>query len=290
MNKFLTTLGLGVIATCFLWIFFLKMISPGYVGVVVNYFGDEQGVDPKALNTGMHWIAPWKSVHEFPTFEQNITWEKERGFNFQTAEGMAVHCDLGLTFHLLPEHIPGIFQRYRRGVDEISDLFIRNYVRDAINTQASKMAIEDLYGSGKEEFFKQVQLHVRKDLNSLGIDITRIYIIGRFGFPEGVINALNAKIEATQRAQQRENELREAEAQAKKDVAKAEGAAKCQLAAAEAEARSSYLIAESISRSNQLLAKSITPELVHWETIQHWDGKLPQVSGSNANLINLGIR
>lgn len=288
MNKIFALMGAGCFAVFIFWLLFLKMISPGHVGVVVNYFGDEQGVDPKGLTTGVHWIAPWKTVYEFPTYEQNITWEGQRGFNFQTAEGMAVHCDLGITFHLLPEHIPAIFQRYRRGVDEISDLFIRNYVRAAINTQASKMAIEDLYGAGKEEFFKQVQLHVRKDLNSLGIDITRIYIIGRFGFPDGVIHALNAKIEATQRAQQRENELREAEAQAKKDVAKAEGAARCKIAEAEAEAKSNYMLAESAARSNKLLSQSITRELVEWQTVERWNGVLPQVSGSNTPFINLG--
>lgn len=288
MNKLFAGMGACFFGIILFWVLFLKMISPGHVGVVVNYFGDDQGVDPKGLTTGMHWIAPWKTVYEFPTFEQNITWEGQRGFNFQTAEGMAVHCDLGLTFHLLPEHIPAIFQRYRRGVDEISDLFIRNYVRDAINTQASKMAIEDLYGAGKEEFFKQVQLHVRKDLNSLGIDITRIYIIGRFGFPSSVITALNAKIEATQRAQQRENELREAEAQAKKDVAKAEGAARCKIAEAEAEAKSNYMLAEAAAKANALLAKSVSPELIQWQTIEKWDGKLPQVSGGNTPFINLG--
>ncbi len=249
------------------WCMFFKMIQPGYVGVVVDMLGDSKGVEAKELHVGMHWIAPWKSVYQFPIFEQNDTWEGDReGFNFQTSEGMAVAADIGITYHLRPDSIPAIFQRYRRGMDEITHVFIRNYIRDAINKSASRTKIEDLY-SGKESFFEDVEKHVREDLSPIGIELSRIYLIGRFHFPQTVIAALNAKIEAMQRAQQRENELREAEAEAKKQVAKAEGQARCVI-----------LQAESEAKANVVLAKSVTPELIQWQAVQKWDGKMPHVT------------
>ena len=252
-----------------IWLMFFKMINPGYVGVVIDMLGDSKGVEAKELHVGMHWIAPWKNVYQFPIFEQNDTWEGDReGFNFQTSEGMAVSADIGITYHLRPESIPLIFQRYRRGMDEITNVFIRNYIRDAINKSASKTRIEDLY-SGKESFFEDVEKHVKEDLAPIGIELSRIYLIGRFHFPQNVITALNAKIEAMQRAQQRENELREAEAEAKKQIAKAEGQAKCAILQAEAEAK-----------ANLVLAKSVTAELIQWQSVQKWDGKLPQVTSS----------
>lgn len=249
------------------WLFCFKMISPGYVGVVVDLLGDNKGVESKELHVGMHWIAPWRSIYQFPIFEQNDTWEGEReNFNFQTSEGMAVSADIGITYHLRPESIPLIFQRYRRGMDEITHVFIRNYIRDAINKSASKTRIEDLY-SGKESFFEDVESHVRQDLAPIGIELSRIYLIGRFHFPPTVISALNAKIEAVQRAQQRENELREAEAEAKKQIAKAEGQARCAIVQAESE-----------SKANTLLSQSVTAELIQWQAVQKWDGKLPSVT------------
>lgn len=258
------------------WLFCFKMISPGYVGVVVDMLGDKKGVEAKELHVGMHWISPWKTVYQFPIFEQNDTWEGEReGFNFQTSEGMAVSADIGITYHLKPECIPSIFQRYRRGMDEITHTFIRNYIRDAINKSASKTKIEDLY-SGKEHFFEEVEKHVREDLAPIGIELSRIYLIGRFHFPTNVISALNAKIEAVQRAQQRENELREAEAEAKKQIAKAEGQAKCLI-----------LQAESEAKANIVLAQSVTAELIQWQSVQKWDGKLPQVTGNGVPFIQL---
>lgn len=261
-----------------IWSMFFKMISPGYVGVVVNLLGDEQGVESKELHVGMHWIAPWKTVYEFPIYEQNHTWEgQNEGFNFQTSEGMSVHADLGITYHLKPEYIPRVFQKYRKGMSEITDVFIRNYIRDAINKAASQTCIEDLY-SGKADFFNEIETHVRNDLEPIGIDISRIYLIGRFHFPGNVIAALNAKIEAMQRAQQRENELREAEAQAKKNIALADGEARCALLKAEAEAK-----------ANLILSQSITPELIKWQAVQLWDGKLPNVIGESLPLFNLGM-
>lgn len=280
LNRFklwgkLVLVALGILLMA--WLFCFKMISPGMVGVVVDLFGDSKGVEAKELHVGAHWIAPWKKVYQFPIFEQNHMWEGDReGFNFQTTEGMAVSADVGITFHLRPECIPVIFQRYRRGMDEITHVFIRNFIRDAINKSASHMPIEDLYGSGKEAFFEEVERHVRADLTPIGIDITRIYLVGRFHFPQGVIAALNAKIEANQRAQQRENELREAEAEAKKQVAKAEGQAKCSILQAEAEAK-----------ANLVLAKSVTAELIQWQSVQKWDGKLPQVTSETIPFIQV---
>lgn len=265
--------GLAFVTT---W-FCMTVVSPGYVGVVVDMFGDTKGVESQELHVGVHFIPPWKDVYQFPIFEQNHTWEGEKdAFSFQTSEGLAVSAEVGLTYHLRSDCIPVIFAKYRRGMDEITHTFIRNYVRDAINKSASKMKIEDLYGSGKEKFFDDCQALVKGDLKEIGIEISRIYLIGRFHFPPTVVSALNQKIEAIQRAQQRENELREAEAEAKKQVAQAEGAARCAI-----------LKAESEAKSNLVLAESVTPELIQWQSVQKWDGKLPQVTSGATPFIQV---
>lgn len=269
----LTWFGLALFIA---WFFFFKMIAPGYVGVVIDLFGEKKGVEAKELHVGMHWVAPWKSIHKFPIFEQNYTWEGLDAFTFQTSEGMAVSADLGITYHLDPASIPKIFAKYRTGMREITHIFIRNHIRDAINKAASKMKIEDLYGNCKEQFFDSVEQHVRQDLSPMGIQISRIYLIGNFHFPNNVLAALNSKIEAIQRAQQRENELRESEAEAKKKIAQAEGEARCKIVSAQAEAQ-----------ANKILASSLTTELMLWQIVNAWDGKLPQMMGAATPLVDL---
>jgi regulator of protease activity HflC (stomatin/prohibitin superfamily) len=266
----------AVIVFLLVILFCVNRIPPGYVGVCINMLGSDARETAKEMHVGFHFTAPWKSVYRFPIFEQNTTWEGEHGFNFQTNEGVAINADVGITYHLKPEAVPLIFQKYRRGMEEITEIFIRNYIRDSLNKTAANFKIEDLYSSEKKDFFEEVEKNVKKSLEPMGVEVSKIYLIGRFKFPENVIQALNAKIEASQRAQQRENELKEAEAQAKKEIAKSEGEAKCALLKAKAE-----------SEANITLAKSVTEELIRWQTVQKWDGKLPTVNGGAIPMIDI---
>ncbi|WP_068469351.1 prohibitin family protein [Candidatus Protochlamydia phocaeensis] len=254
--------------------FAFVMIPPGYVGVVVNMFGTDKGVEEQELHVGAHFIAPWKVVYKFPSFEQNHLWDGEKKFTFQTSEGLAVEADVGVTYHLRHDKIHILFAKYRRGMDEITDVFIRNFTRDAINKCASKLRIEDLYGPAKEKFFDDIQSLVRHDLQDLGIIIERIYLVGNLHFPDSVVKALNAKIEAVQRAQQRENELRESEAEAKKQMAKAHG-----------EAESALIRARAQAESNQIISLSLTPELIQWQAVQKWNGQLPAALGNHGMML-----
>lgn len=258
---------LATISSC-LWVFVLlaclMRVNPGEVGVVVNLFGSKQGVEEKELTVGYHFIAPWESLYKFPIFEQNHQWTGNEGFSFQTSEGLTIQAGIGINFNLVPTKIHQLFCKYRKGMDEITHLFIRNNIRDAINRASSRMKVEDLIGPRKEEFFLEIHKHISDELAPLGFNVSRIFLIGSFNVPETVMKALNLKIEATQRAQQRENELREAEAEAKKQIAIADGQAKSQIIKAQAEAQ-----------SNDLISKSVTAELIQWQGVQKWDGKLP---------------
>lgn len=269
---------------CALTLFsFVKGVSPGYVGVVVNLWGDEKGVQSQEKGVGYHIIPPWKQLYVFPVFEQNFTWERpEDVYHFQTKEGLPMSAKMGVTFHLEEDKVHLLFCKYRRGMDEITHVFVHNNIRDAINMHASRFGIEDLYSTSKEEFFRDVQNEVAESLKGVGIRITRIYLIGNLIFPESVASALNQKIEATQRAQQRENELREAEAQAKKSVAEKEGEARSIRIMAEAQAAKIEVEARAQANANLALAKSLTPELVQSQKIQKWNGILPQYVGVNS--------
>lgn len=278
MNSKLTIIGIFSLICLLVIYYLLVIIPPGYVGIVVNMFGSEKGVEENELQVGAHLVAPWKVIYKFPIFEQNHLWEGAQKFTFQTSEGLVVEADVGITYHLEPNKIYLLFAKYRRGMDEITDVFIRNFTRDAINRFASKLKIEDLYGTAKEKFFDDVQTLVRQDLQELGIIVGRIYLVGNLHFPESVVKALNAKIEAVQRAQQRENELRESEAEAKKQMAKAHG-----------EAESALIRARAQAESNLIVAQSLTPELIYWQGIQKWNGQLPTALGNQGIMMPLPL-
>lgn len=256
------------------------------MGVVVDLIGSTRGVETKELTVGFYFIPPWKNVYKFPIYEQNHQWIGQEGFSFQTSEGLSVNADIGITFNLEPNRIHELFSKYRRGMEEITHLFIRNSIRDSINRVASKMKIEDLIGSKKEEFFDLVQENVAQELKFIGFNISHIFVIGKFEVPDLVMQALNKKIEATQRAQQRENELRESEAQARKEMALAEGIGKSKIISAKAEAESLIIAATSKANANNILSSSLTANLLKWQAIAQWDGKLPNaLSGEGAGFL-----
>jgi len=270
-------------------------VPAGNVGVKVYLLGTNKGVDHEELGVGRYWIGINEELYLFPTYQQNYVWtkdvtegsESDESITFQTKEGMSCNADIGISYHLDADKISDIFQKYRKGIDEITDVFVRNIVRDAINQVASNMSVQDVYGVGKQKFISDVSVLVKSQLDPNGIIIDKLSLVGEIRIPKTVRDALNQKVQATQRAQQRENELREAEAQAKKAEAEARGKAQANIARAEGEAKAILVEAEAQAKANRLLSQSITPTLVKYKQIEKWDGKLPTVTSDGGTLVNL---
>jgi len=267
------------------FVFALMMVVPmvgcqkvpaGNVGVKVYLLGGYKGVDTEELGPGRYWIGINEELYLFPTYTVTYPWtksvdegsENDESITFQTKEGLSVNADVGISYHIDPSKATLVFQKYRKGIDEITDLFLRNMVRDAFVTSSSSREVESVYGVGKNELITEVEQNVRNQTAEIGIVVEKIYFIGDLRLPDTVITAINSKIEATQKAQQRENELREAEAEAKKVVAKAEG-----------EAQSTLTIAKAEAESIRMKSAALTPQIVQYEAIQKWDGVLPKFSG-----------
>lgn len=254
-------------------------VPAGNVGVKVNLLGGDKGVDTEVLGVGRYWIGINQELYVFPTFMQNYVWTKEpsegstndESISFQTADGMTANADIGISYSLDPNKISVIFQTYRRGINEITDTFLRNMVRDALVKEASTKNIEYVYGAGKADLIAAVQKSVTDQVALIGIKIDKIYWIGEIRLPSVVLESINNKNAATQMAQQRQNEVAQAKAEADKKIEEARGQAESLLRVAEAQAK-----------ANKILAESLTPEFVQYQAITKWDGVLPKFTGSAA--------
>ncbi len=260
-------------------------VPAGHVGIKVFLLGGSKGVDSQELGVGRYYIGLNEELYLFPTYQQNYVWTRDtregspndESFTFQTREGMEIGADFGISYHIDPKKVNLIFEKYRKGIEEITDIYLRNNVRDALNSAASVRKVIDVYGSGKTKLIKEVEDLVRKEVEPIGIRVDKIYLIGSFRLPQTVINALNSKIEATQMAQQRVNEIETEKAEALKKEAKAKG-----------EANAILKVAQAQAKANLILAKSITKELVEYKRVEKWNGVLPQVSGGSTPFVNLG--
>lgn len=247
-------------------------VPAGNVGIKVNMLGGDKGVDSEVVGPGKYWLGINEQMYIFPTFMQNYVWTKDpaegspndESISFQTVDGMTANADIGISYTLNPDKVSNIFQTYRRGVDEITDTFLRNMVRDALVNEASNKPIEYVYGAGKAELIDAVQVDVAAQVEPIGIKIDKIYWIGDIRLPQTVIDSINAKNAATQMAQQRQNEVAQAKAEADKKIEDARGVAESILKVAEAQAK-----------ANKILSESLTVEFVQYEALQKWNGVLP---------------
>lgn len=258
-------------------------VPAGNVGVKFDLYGGDKGVTGEVVGPGKYWLGWNEEMYLFPTFAQNYVWTAgndltspaDESITFQDKEGTQINADVGITYAIAADKADTIFQKYRKGVDEITDTYLRNMVRDALNSETSKMDVADIYGVGKEELMNRVTQRVKDQVQDLGIVVEKIYWIGAMRLPPAITNAINAKIEATQKAQQRENELQTAKAQAEIEREKARGEADAKMIAAKGEAE-----------ANRLRQASITDNLIEYEKALRWDGKLPQVTGSATPMID----
>ena len=62
----------------------------------------------------------------------------------------------------------------------------------------------------------------------------------------------------------------------------AEGRANALKAQADGEAQATLIRAEAQAEANRQLAVSLTPELIRYQQLQRWDGRLPVFQGSSA--------
>lgn len=252
-------------------------VPAGYRGVKVNLYGSEKGVSEQSLGVGRYYIGWNSELYLFPTFLQNYSWKGDQAITMQTSEGLSIRTDAGITYSIQPENVVKVFQKYRLGIEEITNTFLHNMVRDAMNEIASTMSVEQIYGAQKEIFISKVSEIVKKEASINGIEVDKIYLVGSFQLPDSVVDSINSKIQASQNAMKVENEIATAKAEAQKKIVEAQ-----------ANAQQIIINAESQAKANKILAESLTREFVQYQAILKWNGQLPKLTGTGAiPLINL---
>lgn len=253
-------------------------VPAGHVGVKVYLLGGAKGVEAEELGVGRYWVGINEDLFLFPTFTQNHTWVGNERLSFQTVEGLEVTADVGISYRVDPTKVTTVFQKYRKGIDEITDIFLRNMVRDALVKRASSLGIESVYGAGKAQLIELVQEDVTAQTEQIGIVVEKIYWVGTLGLPANVVESINLKIQADQIAAQRQNEVAQAAAEADKLRKAANGEADAIRALAKAEA-------DSIRAKGEALR--MNPDVIEFEKIVKWNGALPQVTGGATPFLSL---
>lgn len=256
-------------------------VSPGHVGIVINNAGTYRGVEDVPMTTGWVWYNPFtQNVLDYPTFVQTAVWtaSKDEGkkdtneeLDFNSSDQMRFTADVAVSYSLQDLGVPHFYIKFRS--DDLAVFthgFFRNEARQALNAAADKFTSEEILSTRKDELLRTAREILATRVVQYGVTIEQFTFTGAPRPPQQLIDSINGKVAAIQKAQQAENELREATAQAKKAVAKAEGEA----------------------RGNVALSASLTPTLLEWRRLQiteqavaKWDGARPMVEGGASGLL-----
>jgi regulator of protease activity HflC (stomatin/prohibitin superfamily) len=255
-------IGVGLFFTLTFLFFSCERIDAGHVGIKVNQYGDNKGVDDVVAVTGMVFYNPiTTAVYEFPTFIQHKEYKGENSFVVNSKDGSEFSVSPIMNYSVQRDKVPAIFSKYRRPLEDIEEGFLKTAVYDAFRLATNKYTADELI-SNRAVF----EIEVRRLLD--GQLLKEGFVINQFTsnliYPETFKKSIEAKNNAVQAALRAENEVKTAEAQAKIKVATAEGNAQAMLTSAKAEAE-----------SNRLKQATLTPLLLQLEYINKWDGKLP---------------
>ena len=258
-------------------------VPVGNVGIIVHKLGGSKGVDSEEVGVGRYWLGLNDELFTFPTYSQNESWiktsNKNESITFQTKEGLSVEADIGITYSIKADKVSAVFQKYRKGIDEISDIYLRNMVRDALVKEASTRPIESVYGEGKADLIEDVEKLVRNQVEDVGIVVEKINWMGDLRLPTTVVEAINAKAKATQLTQQREQEIQQSKAEADKKIQEARGESESILIRAQADA-------DAIEVKGRALKQN--PQILELNKIEKWNGILPQyMVGNSTPFINI---
>jgi regulator of protease activity HflC (stomatin/prohibitin superfamily) len=248
-------------------------VPVGNVGVKVNLYGGDRGVQANVVQPGRYWMGWNQVLLVYPTSTQTTGYCSTEGtthFTFQSRDNASVSACIGMSYYAEEAKVPLLVEKFRSQasgdntpLDSIAHTWIRQRIYDALNAEAAKYTAFELLPN-KAALLDAVFQTVRKQAGEFGIVIENLSWTSQLLYPSKVQEAINRTLEAVQNAERAKQELITAEAQAKVTVTEAQ-----------AQADALRIQASSISSN---------PQVLQLEAIKKWNGELPTYVGNGSQM------
>jgi regulator of protease activity HflC (stomatin/prohibitin superfamily) len=248
----------------------VKIVEAGHRGVLLQ-FG---AVDTSAsLNEGIHFVVPFRdNVVPLEVRTQKI----EENAASASGDLQDVSTQVALNYHVDPSTAPTLFQQL--GFDYASRV-VSPAIQESVKQVTARYNAENLI-TNRETVKAEIETQIEQRLGPYGIDVETISIT-EFQFSEQFRRAVEAKVEAEQRALQATNDLRRIEIEAQQAEARAIGEQQSNIARAEGVRQAAVLQAQGEAEAIQIVEAQLreNPRYLEWLKTQRWDGVLPLVTG-----------
>lgn len=256
-------------------------VSTGYTGIVTT-FGK---VHDETLDAGLHFHAPWDNVITMDNREQRVPFRLEAfskdiqqvdvqgsiNYNIDKSTAMNLYKDVGTGY---------------------SDILISPRIQEDVKIVIAKYTAENLIAN-RQNAADTIQELIRDELAPKGINVISL-AIENIDFTDAFEKAVEDKQVATQNKQkaqtEQEQKTMEETQQAERKRIAAQAEADVRKINAEAEAYATEVKASAEAEANKKLNASITEQLVKYNQILRWDGKLPTFMGGESTMpiLNFG--
>lgn len=283
----LVIIGAVIIALLILFNMSLRNIRPGYIGIVFDKVTHK--VTARAKEPGWAVINPFtQSIQEYPVTIQtySMLFKSSEGqvsgddsIKVQSSEGQQINLDVVIQYQVIKDEGGALYEDWGGApITTVEDRVVRQYTRSQVPVIAAHFGWEEITASKRGEIAEQLstvlsQEFAKRHLTLISFGIREVHL------PAALQQALDNKIQAQQQAEQQEYQLAQAKVRAEQDRVEAEGRAAAVKAQAAGEAQAILIRAEAQTTANRQLASSLTPELIRYQQLQRWDGRLPVFQG-----------
>ena len=241
-------------------------VETGYTGIVTT-FGRVEDV---TLEAGLHFKSPFQRIIAMDNREQKTSFTTEAF----SSDIQQVNIIGSINYAINKSTAMNLFKEV--GTDYFNKLV---YPRMLEITKGvfSKYSAENLVAN-REKLSQDIRDGLYEELKDYGINVISLSI-ENLDFTDAFTDAVEAKQVAAQRKLQAEIEqaqmTMETQQQAERQRINAEAAANVAKINADADAYATKVRSEAEAEANKKIAESLTENLIRFNEVKNWDGKLP---------------
>ena len=248
----------------------VKIVDAGHRGVLLNFGAVDTS---SSLSEGIHFVVPFRdNVLQVEVRTQRITEDAASASN----DLQDVSTQVALNYHVDPTTAQILYQQI--GFDYASRV-IAPAIQESVKQISARFNAENLI-TNRETVKSEIEANIKARLAPYNVVVEALSIT-EFQFTEQFRRAVEAKVEAEQRALQATNDLRRIEIEAQQAEARAVGEQQANIARAEGVRQAAVLQAQGEAEAIQIVEAQLreNPRYLEWLKTQRWDGVLPLVTG-----------
>ncbi|MBQ6789093.1 MAG: prohibitin family protein [Clostridia bacterium] len=237
----------------------VAIVPAGCSGVVLTFGKASDNV----MSEGLNFKVPF--MQEVVIISNKIQ-KQEVEAAAVSKDLQTVSSNIAVNYRVLGSSSASIYKNIGRDYETI---ILLPAVQESMKSVSAKYTAEELI-TLRAQVGEEIKSTLVEKVEEYGIHVEKFNIVN-FDFSEEFNDAIEAKQVAEQNLIKTKTEQEQA------------------LVIAEAQAEVIRKKAQAQADANKLLSESLTPEVVEYEKIQKWDGKLPYATGTNAFIDVTGL-